>query len=93
MHELVAYRYRALLPSAGRVVVSDLFVRPAHDGISDVAPGCHAYNFKEAGGVCLIHMSSATPCDSPGVIRRLPPIPHQSTHALTWPGLVCGPRT
>ena len=45
---------------AGRVVVPDLFIRPAHDGVSDVAPSCHTYNFKEAGGVCLIHESSAT---------------------------------
>jgi hypothetical protein len=45
---------------AGRVVVPDLFIRPAHDDVSDVAPSCHTYNFKEAGGVCLIHESSAT---------------------------------
>jgi Histidine kinase len=37
-----------LLPRAGRVVVPDLFIRPAHDGVQDVAPGCHTYNLKEA---------------------------------------------
>jgi len=27
-----------LLPAAGRVVVPDLFIRPAHDGVEDVGP-------------------------------------------------------
>jgi hypothetical protein len=40
---------------AGRVVVPDLFIRPAHDGVLDVAPGRRTYNYKEAEGVCLIH--------------------------------------
>jgi len=63
---------------AGRVVVPDLFIRPAHDGVKDVAPGCHTYNFKEAGGVCLIHESSAAPCartsSAPGSDRRDVPV-------------------